>query len=101
MAVTKATPEDVLRLATLSRIEIPERDVAQFVQEFDSILAYVGKLEELTLPARGGKVAGTVRNVLRPDGEPSVPGLYTESIVAQFPQKEGNNLSVKQILFHG
>lgn len=100
MATAKATPEDVKRLAALSRIDIPESDLEVFAKEFDSILAYVGKLEELTLPVGKDRVVSSVRNVLRPDGEPHAPGIFTEKIIAQFPEKEGNSLSVKQIISH-
>lgn len=100
MTLVRATPEDVKRLAALSRVEIPEAELATFASEFDAILAYVGKLEELTLPTGADRVLPTVRNVLREDEEPHAVGLYTEKIVAQFPEKEGNSLSVKQILTH-
>jgi aspartyl-tRNA(Asn)/glutamyl-tRNA(Gln) amidotransferase subunit C len=98
MATERATPEDVKRLADLSRIAIPEADLERFAKGFDAILEYVGKLEELTLPMGNTRVLPAVRNVLREDGEPHTPGIYTESIVAQFPEREGNSLSVKQII---
>ncbi len=97
---TKASPEDVRRLAALSRIEISDADLQSFAEEFDAILAYVGKLEELTLPSVSERVLPAVRNVLREDGEPHAPGVYTEKIVEQFPERDGNYLSVKQILSH-
>ncbi len=100
MAAAKATKEDVARLAALSRIAIPEAELERFAAEFDAILAYVGKLDELTLPSGGDQTLSPVRNVLREDGEPTVPGEYTEALVAQFPQKSGNSLSVKQIISH-
>lgn len=100
MATVRATPEDVQRLASLSRIDIPKDDLAGFASEFDAILTYVGKLEELSLPIGNARVLPVVRNVLREDGEPHAPGIFTESIVAQFPEREGNSLSVKQIITH-
>jgi aspartyl-tRNA(Asn)/glutamyl-tRNA(Gln) amidotransferase subunit C len=99
MSDTKATPEDVKRLAALARVDVPDADLARFVTEFDSILAYVGKLDELTLP-EGNRVIPTLRTVLRADNNPTVPGTWTKKIVAQFPQKEGDSLSVKKILSH-
>ncbi|MES2668749.1 MAG: hypothetical protein V4644_03625 [Patescibacteria group bacterium] len=95
----KATAADVARLAALARVSVPETELARFAEEFDSILAYVGKLDELTLP-EGSAALPHVRNVLRTDGEPYAPGTWTEAIVAQFPQKEGDSLSVKKILSH-
>lgn len=100
MAIASATPEDVKRLAALARITIPEAELAGFAQEFESVLTYVGTLDELTLPAGSDAVLPAVRNVLREDGGPTVPGTYTEKIVEQFPEREGNYLSVKQIISH-
>lgn len=99
MSDTKATPEDVKRLAALARVDVPEQDLARFAEEFDSVLAYVGKLDELTLPDSGRKIPD-VRNVLRADEGAYEPRTWTEALVSQFPQKEGNSLSVKKILSH-
>lgn len=99
MSDTKATPEDVKRLAALARIEVPDGNLATFAKEFDAILAYVGKLDELTLPT-SERVVPVVHNVMRPDEGAYEPGIFTDAVVAQFPQKEGNSLSVKQIISH-
>lgn len=97
--MSKATAEDVKRLAALARIEVPEENLERFAAEFDSILAYVGKLEELTLP-EGARNLSPVRNVLRQEGAPTEPGTWTEIITAQFPEREGDSLKVKQIISH-
>ncbi|HRH55249.1 MAG TPA: Asp-tRNA(Asn)/Glu-tRNA(Gln) amidotransferase subunit GatC [Candidatus Paceibacterota bacterium] len=99
MSTTKATPEDVKRLAALARIEVPEEDLARFASEFDGILSYVGKLEELTL-SETGRVLPPVRNVLREDGNVTEPGTWTAKITEQFPEREGDSLKVKQIISH-
>lgn len=99
MSDSKATPEDVRRLASLARVSVPDEDLARFAAEFDAILAYVGKLDELDLPEQDASVP-PVRNVLREDGEPYETGTWTERVVAQFPQREGDSLSVKKILSH-
>lgn len=99
MSTAKALAEDVSRLASLARVTVPEEDLACFATEFDSILAYVGKLDELTLPETG-RIKSEVRNVLREDTEPYAAGTWTERIVAQFPEKSGDSLSVKQIISH-
>lgn len=95
----KAAAEDVKRLATLARVDVADADLARFATEFDSILAYVGKLDELTLPESGRNLS-VVRNVLRTDEAPYESGMWTERIVEQFPAKEGNSLSVKKIINH-
>lgn len=99
MSNAKASLEDVKRLAALARLSVADSDLARFAAEFDSILAYVGKLDELTLPD-GGRNLSEVRNVLRADEGAYEPGTWTECIVGQFPAKEGDSLSVKKIITH-
>ncbi len=95
-----ATPEEVRHLAALSRISVSEEALPAFAKEFDAILAYVGKLDELTLPEMDERAIPDVRNVFRADSEPHEVSINTEKLVKQFPQKEGNLLSVKQIIVH-
>ncbi len=94
-----ATKEDVQKLAALARISISESELAQFTKEFDSILGYVGQLEKLDLPSLGD-VKPPLRNVMREDGEPHETGKYTEALAAQFPERDGDYLAVKQIISH-
>ena len=95
-----ATNEEVQKLAELSRIHIPTEHMLEFGKEFEGILGYVSSLETLTLDMDGESEPGTLRNVFREDGEPHETGLFTERIVAAFPEKEGDLLKVKQILAH-
>jgi aspartyl/glutamyl-tRNA(Asn/Gln) amidotransferase C subunit len=93
-----ASTEDVQKLASLARLSIPEEKLPAFAAEFDAILAYVGKLDELNV-AKGTNTPA-LRNVFREDGEPHESGKYTEKIAAQFPSRKGDALSVKQIISH-
>lgn len=93
-----ATPDDVRKLAELARIEVPESELAKFAAEFESILAYVGQLDTLSITESGELLP--YRNVMRDDGEPHAPGLHTEKLAAQFPEREGDALKVKQIISH-
>lgn len=94
-----ATTEEVQKLATLARIRVEDSELEKFTNEFDAILKYVGHLEKLKIDIDGsGKPA--LRNVMREDGEPHASGAYTEKLAEQFPQREGDALSVKQIISH-
>ena len=95
---TSATPEDVRRLADLARLSVPEAELPKFAAEFDAILAYVGKLDELALPEKGAREIPPVHNVFREDGEPTPPGTNTKKLVDAFPSRDGDSLSVKKIL---
>ena len=101
-----ATTAEVQKLAALARIRIADAELEQFTSEFDAILAYVGQLETLDLSAGGGSASGgegekpPLHNVMRVDNDPHVAGIHTEKLAEQFPAREGNALSVKQILTH-
>ncbi len=94
-----ASADDVRKLAALARLSIDEGDLERFSKEFDGILSYVGQIETLAV-GEGAPAAPALRNVFREDGEPHAKGLYTEALAAQFPEREGNSLSVKQIISH-
>ena len=93
-----ATPEDVRKLAALARLSVAEDELPKLVAEFDGILAYVSTLESLTVPAAHERRVPELRNVFREDGEPHAPGRYTEALAEQFPSRDGDSLSVKQII---
>ena len=93
-----ATPEDVRKLAALARISVSEEALPKFAKEFDAILGYVSQLDELKIET--GKALLPYTNIFRADGEPHESGKYTEKLAEQFPAREGDLLSVKQILSH-
>ena len=95
-----ATVEEVKKLAALARIRMADAELEKFTKEFDAIIAYVGQLEKLKLPKEKGREKPLLRNVMREDSEPHAPGLYTDKLAAQFPSREGNALSVKQVITH-
>jgi Asp-tRNAAsn/Glu-tRNAGln amidotransferase C subunit len=95
-----ATAEEVKKLATLARVSLPEEELAKFASEFDAILAYVGQLETLDIKQGSAQEKPPLRNVMRADGTPHEGGAYTEKLAAQFPAREGNALSVKQVIRH-
>lgn len=95
-----ATKAEVQKLAALARIRVEDAELEKFTKEFDAILAYVGQLEKLDLPQGAHAEKPPLRNVMRADGEPHAPGAYTEKLAEQFPARERDALSVKQIISH-
>lgn len=91
-----ATPQEVQKLAELARISIPEEELSAFAAEFDSVISYVGQLENLTISEKADILP--YHNMLRDDSEPTVPGTWTPAITEQFPERSGDSLSVKQII---
>lgn len=95
-----ATTEEVKKLAALARISVPEAELEQFTKEFDAILAYVGQLNTLELPAGLKDEKPTLRNVYREDSNEIPAGELTEKLAAAFPERQGDYLVVKQIITH-
>lgn len=91
------TIEDVNKLSSLARIEMSDEEKAEFLGNMQSILGYVDQIKNADIDGVDREV-GTVRNVLREDGNINQRGAYTEKILAQMPETENGFLKVKQIL---
>ncbi|MBP6908674.1 MAG: Asp-tRNA(Asn)/Glu-tRNA(Gln) amidotransferase subunit GatC [Candidatus Pacebacteria bacterium] len=89
--------EEIKKLATLARIDMSEEEMKEIAHDFDSILAYVGQVQEVA-----GKIAAeqvhTLTNVMRSDTVTNTPGEYTEKIIAEMPDRENGYLKVKKVL---
>ena len=116
--------KDIEKLAKLARIELTEEEKKSYLKEIDAILAYVDQIKEvvaktderkiptadslrltadlITPRTSGGDFLGAsdmqLRNVMRDDKIKSESGENTETIMQEFPRKEGNYLKVKKIL---
>src|SRR3989339_1843015 len=110
MAITK---EEIIKLADLARIEIPEKEVESLAHEMDSILDYVKIIQNFhsdenevsenpPLVVRGLEsenvelFKGGVMNVFREDQNPNESGNYTDDVLREFPNKENGYLKVKK-----
>lgn len=89
--------DEVRKLAALARLTVSDAEVEKFAKEFDAILAYVGKLDELSV-TRDPDTRPPVRNVFRKDEGAHEAGAYTTKLRDQFPEREGDSLKVKQII---
>ena len=98
------TLDDIKKLANLSRIDMEESEMIEIAHDFDSILAYIGQVEEA---ASMGGVRGEVPkipesyplfNVMREDIVTNKEGEFTDKIMKLAPDTEKGFLKVKQIL---
>lgn len=89
--------KDVEHLAGLARIEVSDSEKEVLRHDLEEILAYVSQVTKVTAEL-GAPTAGELRNVMREDGEPHEPGMFTEDILKQAPSREGNRVLVKKIL---
>lgn len=92
------TKEEILHLGTLSRISLSEAEAEKMKTEIDSILEYVGRVNELVSDGQLEKKVGPVHNVFREDVVVSESESHLKALVQAFPEREGNYLKVKKIL---
>ena len=94
--------EKVLNLAKLARIRLDDTEAENLSHEFEAILNYVGEIKDAGFKIQDSgfrnKAEFPIRNVMRADGEGHASGLYTEKILNEAPNREGNYFKVKKIL---
>ena len=88
--------KDVENLAKLARIELSESEKEKLLIDMESILGYVKQIESV-IQTENIKPEYKLRNIWRED-KMGQKDFSKESILEQFPEKEGNFLKVKKIL---
>lgn len=88
---------DIKRLAEMARIDMDDTELADIAKDFDSILAYVGQVKEVSEMSDSNKNY-MLENVMRDDVVTNQAGEYTDKILAQMPDTQDGFLKVKQIL---
>lgn len=91
--------EEVLKLAKLARIDIPESEAEALSHEFEAILKYVGEIKSAN-PAHieVDKEDFILKNVMREDEDPHESGAHTEALLSEAPKRKGDYVEVKKIL---
>ncbi len=91
--MVKITREEVLKLATMSRIHIHENEIDELINQLKSVLSYAERVSEICGDVSIASSKNS--NVLRADDV-----VYTNSqpILAQAPQAEDNYFVVLPIL---
>lgn len=94
--------EDVKKLADLARIDMSNEEMEGIAKDFDSILAYVGQVQEVSKNGSESSLQDSVNyklhNVMREDVVTNKEGECTEKIMSQSPEIENGFIKVKQIL---
>jgi aspartyl-tRNA(Asn)/glutamyl-tRNA(Gln) amidotransferase subunit C len=96
--MSKLTRDDVLKLASLSRLKLSEEEIERFGRELSEILAYVEKLNA----ADTGNLQPTyqvtgLKNIMRPD-EPKKYQANPEALLKNAPEVAEHQFRVKRVL---
>lgn len=90
--------KEVEKLIELELVDMSDAEIEQFRGEIDSILGYVSELQTLSSGEEREPQVGELYNVMREDINPHESGIYTEAILKELPQREGEYVKVKKIL---
>lgn len=90
------TRQDIDNLAVLARVHIDDSEKEKMTKEIESILSYVGQVQNLN--AGDMKTKYVLKNVMRDDVALNPGGEFSEKLLALAPQKEGKYFKVKKIL---
>ena len=90
------TSKDIKNLASLARIEISEEEAEKLTPEIDSILGYVGQIKDVVGNIK--KEVPKLHNIMREDISTNTSGQYTDDILSNAPDREGDYIKVKKIL---
>ncbi|MBT3282829.1 Asp-tRNA(Asn)/Glu-tRNA(Gln) amidotransferase subunit GatC [bacterium] len=94
------TDKDIEKLGDLARIKLSEEEKKGLKTDIESILGYVSEIQEVSSDLKRDTTSDKSEhiNIMREDGEPHESGLYTEKILENAPQREGDYIKVKKIL---
>jgi aspartyl-tRNA(Asn)/glutamyl-tRNA(Gln) amidotransferase subunit C len=94
----KLTREDVLKLASLSRLALTEDELDEFVEEIGEILQYVEQLQSVEVEglAPTNQVTG-LTNVTRDDTVIDY-GYAPRDLLANVPSVEDTHIKVKRMV---
>ncbi|WP_437227238.1 Asp-tRNA(Asn)/Glu-tRNA(Gln) amidotransferase subunit GatC [Planctomicrobium sp. SH661] len=91
------SPDDVLKVARLSRLKLTSEEQTRFAGQLGKILEYVHQLDEIdTAQIEPMAHAGDLLNVFREDVP--VPSLDRKEALSNAPKSDGKYFLVPQIL---
>ena len=97
MTKQRIDAEEVMRIATLARLELEENEVEMLTRDLASILSYVDKLDELdTEGVEATTHAVELSTTLREDK--LQPGLDVELGLRQAPERLGDGFGVPKVI---
>lgn len=96
--MAKLSPEDVLKLARLARLQLNDEEIESLRDEISAILAYVEQLQQVDLDGvePTSQVTG-LTNVMRDDVEVAY-GAAPADLLKNAPATENGQIKVKRML---
>jgi len=89
--------DDIVHLASLSRLELTEEEIAAFPAQIEAIIGFVDQVKDAEV---GEEVVRDMQNYnsFREDGFANTNGESREEIIDAFPKRSGDHLAVSKVL---
>lgn len=88
---------DVEKVAKLARIELGAEEKEKLQKEFEGILDYVDKLSQADLSKLEAGNEPERKNILREDKSPHEGGIFSDKLMGEAPEREGDYIKVKHV----
>ncbi len=95
ISMKKISREEVLSIASMSRISLKEDEINPLIEQLDQVLSYAERVTQVATEMLHEEVSNKEINVFRDD---LVVPQDPEPILAQAPEREGNYFVVPVIL---
>lgn len=92
------TKDEILKLGSMARITISDREADTLGKDIDAVLEYVSVINDIIADDGVTKKVGVVYNVFREDEITVEPGSYTDALMQEAPSVKKGRLEVKKIL---
>ncbi len=96
--MTTLTREDVLKLARLSRLDLSEEEIDEYLKELTNVLQYVEQLQDVDVDGLQPTTQVTgLTNVMRDDTVRDY-GISRDDLLRLAPKTEDGQLKVKRMI---
>lgn len=90
--------EEILKLAELARLNITDTEAEAYKKDFEGILDYIDSIKSVEIELADHYETNLTRNSMRSDDDAYVAGEFTEALLAEAPEIEGDYFKVKKVL---
>jgi aspartyl-tRNA(Asn)/glutamyl-tRNA(Gln) amidotransferase subunit C len=89
--------QNISHLAELSRLRLTDTEALSLGKDLEGILDYVNQLADAKIDNLPDPSSGLSQNVVRDDAIPITNKTLAESIIENFPSKDGRNLKIPPV----
>ena len=90
--------EEILKLAELARLNITDIEAEGYKKDFEGILDYIDSIKSVEIELADHCETNLTRNTMRSDDDVYAAGEFSDVLLAEAPDVEGDYFKVKKVL---